>query len=165
VYELPRGGAAPGEVQLPDPLNASPLDTTTFTLEGVTFGVERCFAVRAVDVIGGVVVRGPASPAACAEIADTFAPAPPRDLVAIAVPGAISLIWEPSDSPDVAGYLVLRAEAGDDTLAPVTSSPIAGLSYRDDTTTAGVRYVYTVVAVDRAGNRSAGSNRVEETAQ
>lgn len=166
VYELPRLGAVPpGEVQLPDPLNASPLEATTFTLEGVTFGVERCFAVRAVDVIGGVVVRGPASPVACAQITDTFAPAPARDLVAIAVPGAISLIWEPSDSPDVAGYLVLRAESGNDTLAPVTSSPVAGLSYRDDTTTAGVRYVYTVVAVDRAGNRSAESNRVEETAQ
>ena len=33
------------------------------------------------------------------------------------------------------------------------------------TVKAGVTYVYTVVAIDKAGNRSAASNRVQETAR
>ena len=37
-------------------------------------------------------------------------------------------------------------------------------TYRDETVKPGVRYIYAVVAVDKAGNRSAESNRVEETA-
>ena len=39
------------------------------------------------------------------------------------------------------------------------------LRYRDDAVKSGVRYVYTVVAIDKSGNRSSESNRVEETAR
>jgi hypothetical protein len=164
VYEV-AGNASPDSPEPPTPLTPEPIAATEFTQTGITLGRERCFEVRAVDVLDGVHVRGPASPPACASFADTFAPPPPRDLVAVAVPGAISLIWEPSGAADVAGYLVLRAEAGSATLAPLTATPVTTPSYRDETVRAGVRYVYAVVAVDHAGNRSAESNRIEETAQ
>ena len=81
-------------------------------------------------------------------------------------PAAINLIWEPSDAKDVAGYLVLRSEArrchtdAADDQAGHDACRIATTSVR-----AGVRYIYAVVAVDKAGNRSHESNRVEETAQ
>ena len=165
VYEVPRNASADAPVAVPTPLTPAPVGATEFTQQGITHGVERCFTVRAVDVLDGVHVRGPASPVTCASFADTFAPSAPRELVAVAVPGAVNLIWEPSDAKDVAGYLVLRTEAGGATLAPLMTTPMTRLSYRDDTVQAGVRYAYAVVAVDRAGNRSAESNRVEETAQ
>jgi fibronectin type 3 domain-containing protein len=150
---------------MPTPLTAEPVAATEFSQSGITLGTERCFYIRAVDIVDGVHVRGPASPSACADFADTFAPNAPRELVAVSVAGGVNLIWEPSDSKDVAGYLVLRSEAGGATLTALNSAPLTTPSYRDQAVQAGVRYVYAVVAVDRAGNRSPESNRVEETAQ
>jgi fibronectin type 3 domain-containing protein len=60
---------------------------------------------------------------------------------------------------------VLRAEAGNATLTPLTTQPTTALRYRDDTVQSGTRYVYAVIAIDRAGNRSDESNRAEETAR
>lgn len=165
VYEVAGNATPDAPVTMPVPLNPEPMGATEFTQSGITLGAERCFQVRAVDIVDGVHVRGPASPTACATFADTFAPAAPRELLAVAVPGGINLIWEPSVAGDVAGYVVLRAEAGGATLTPLTQAPVTTPSYRDETVRAGARYVYAVVAVDKAGNRSAESNRVEETAQ
>lgn len=165
VYEVSRSTPPDGPSVLPAPLTAEPIAATEFTQQDVTFGTERCFYVRAVEVVDGVHVRGPASPVACASFADVFPPAAPGDLVAVAVPGAVNLLWEPSPASDVVGYLVLRAEAGSATLTPLMTTPVTAPSYRDASATTGVRYVYAVVAVDGAGNRSTESNRVEETAQ
>jgi hypothetical protein len=165
VYEVPRGAAADAVLAVPAPLTPEPTSAPEFTQSGITLGRERCFSVRAVDVVDGVHVRGPASPVACASFADVFPPSPPRDLAAVAVPGGVNLIWESSAAKDVAGYLVLRAEAGSATLAPLMTTPVTTLSYRDESAQPGVRYIYAVVAVDAAGNRSDESNRVEETAQ
>ncbi len=52
---------------------------------------------------------------------------------------------------------------GSATLTPLNPAPVAVTTFRDDTARAGVRYVYAIVAVDKAGNRSPESNRVEET--
>ena len=71
----------------------------------------------------------------------------------------------PSSDADLAGYLVLRGTAGDDTLQPITDAPIKGTQYVDLKITPGVRYAYAVVAVDAAGNRSAASMRDEATAR
>ena len=165
VYEVPRNASPDGPVAFPSPLTPEPIAATEFAQESITFGRERCFQIRAVDVIDGVHVRGPASPIACDPFADTFPPNPPRELAAVAVAGGVNLIWEPSDTKDVAGYLVLRGEAGGATLTALNKDPVRTPSYRDDAVTSGVRYVYAIVAVDPAGNRSEESNRVEETAQ
>jgi fibronectin type 3 domain-containing protein len=58
---------------------------------------------------------------------------------------------------------VLRGEPGSATLTALMTEPIIATSYRDETVSAGVRYAYAVVSVDKVGNRSAESNRVEET--
>jgi hypothetical protein len=151
----------------PTPLNAKPLTTTTFEQEGAKPGVEVCFVVHAVETIGTVPVESGASAPACVTPRDIFPPAPPARLAAVAGPGAINLIWDPNREPDLAGYVVLRGEAGSDTLQPLTPEPIRDTTYRDANVTPGVRYVYAVVAVDRATppNRSAPSARVEETAR
>ena len=165
VYEVARNASPEGPVTIPTPLTPEPISATEFSQGNITLGLERCFTIRAVDIVDGVHVRGPASPVACASFADTFAPSAPRELVAVAVPGGVNLIWEPSDAKDLGGYIVLRGEAGGDTLTALNSTPVTTPSYRDESVKSGVRYVYAVVAVDKAGNRSAESNRVEETAQ
>ena len=94
-----------------------------------------------------------------------FPPPAPAGLTAVAGTGAISLIWDAVDAPDLAGYLVLRAEAPGEKLLPLFETPIADTTYKDTTAAVGTRYVYAVVAVDKASpaNRSAESNRFEET--
>jgi hypothetical protein len=158
---------APGNEtpSVPSPVNPGPLGELQLTLPIAALGVERCFYVRPVDILQGYHVRGPASSTTCVTLADTFAPGPAKSLAAVASGGAINLIWEPSDAADVAGYLILRGEAPGATLTPLTPAPTSATTFVDRDVRLGVTYVYVVVAVDKAGNRSAESNRVEETAR
>ena len=157
--------ADPYAIVMPAPVTPAPVAATEWAIPNVVFGVERCFEVRPVDKVGEVLVIGPASPRTCITPADKFAPAAPRNLAAIAGAGSINLIWDANAESDIIGYLVLRADAPSATLQPITQEPVAAATYRDETVKPGVRYVYSVVAVDRAGNRSAESNRIEETAR
>jgi hypothetical protein len=163
----PRGRdpADPYATTLPAPLTPQPVLNTELVIPKVAFGVERCFEVRPVDKVAEATIIGPASPRTCITPADKFAPAAPRSLAGIAGPGSINLIWDANTEPDIAGYLVLRAEAPSDTLQPIAKEPVTAATYRDESVTPGRRYVYAVVAVDRAGNRSPESTRAEETAR
>jgi hypothetical protein len=159
--------ADPYAITVPKPLTPAPILDTEFVIKSPVFGVERCFDVRPVDQVFGPTVIGPPSPRTCVTPKDTFPPAAPKNLAAIAGSGVINLIWDPNTDSDLAGYLVLRGEAPGDTLQPITKEPITTTSYRDESVRVGVRYVYAVVAVDRAtpSNVSAQSNRAEETAR
>ena len=169
LYEVPAEPPAedPFALAAPVALTPQPLTATEWSLPGVTFGVERCFVTRAVDVVAGVPVLSPPSPMTCETPRDTFPPAAPRSLAAIAGAGVINLIWEPNAEADLGGYLVLRGEAPGATLAALTPSPVRETTFRDTTVRPGVRYVYAVVAVDTADpqNVSPQSNRAEETAR
>src|SRR5436190_1866830 len=159
----------PLALKLPVPLTPQPIDKTEFVLPGaVVYGVERCFAVRAVDSIDtNSTAQGILSPIGCVTPKDTFPPAVPKSLGAIAGAGVINLIWDANTEADLAGYIVLRGEAPGDTLRAITPAPVKDTRFRDETVRPGVRYVYAVVAVDNADpqNVSAQSNKVEETAR
>lgn len=148
------------------PVNAVPV-TPPFERVGITFGQEECFVVRSVMTERGTTIESAPSERVCTTPADTFAPAAPKGLQAVASTGAISLIWDANTDSDLGGYLVLRGVAPGDTLQALTSAPIRDTTFRDTTTKPGVRYVYAIVAVDRATppNVSAQSNRAEETAR
>jgi len=171
VSEVPKTAAAspdPYALALPTTLTTQPLATTTFAIPGpVRFGEERCFLVRAVDVVGGTITVGRASQPACVTPVDTFPPAAPRQLAAIAGVGVINLVWEPNTEPDLAGYVVLRGTAAGGTLQALTPTPIRETTYRDQSAAPGVRFVYVVVAVDNASpqNVSGQSNRVEDSSR
>jgi hypothetical protein len=159
--QVPWAGTAPM------PINPAPLATMSF-MDSVEFDRERCYMVRPVRGTPPNTVEGDPSPPNCFIPVDLFPPAPPARLVAVADEGGISLIWEPNAEPDVAGYMVLRGEAGDATLHPLTPEPVAEPRYRDTHVTAGKKYMYAVVAVDSRlpfANVSVESNRVEETAR
>jgi hypothetical protein len=120
--------------------------------------------VRTTETLGPQSIESEPSPTACDTLTDTFAPAAPKSLNAVPTDGAINLIWEPSPERDFAGYIVLRAIAPGGELQPITAAPIVEPSFKD-TVASGVRYVYAVRAVDKAGNISPLSNRVEESAR
>jgi hypothetical protein len=171
VSPLPAGADQPAPdpyaIAVPKPMTAAPLTEREYVIKGVTFGVERCFEVRPVDQVFGVAVVGPASPPTCITPRDTFPPAAPKSLQAIAGSGVINLIWDANTEADLAGYIVLRGDAPGDTLQAITPEPVSATTYRDESVRPGTRYVYAVVAVDRAvpQNVSAQSNRAEETAR
>ena len=149
------------------PINASPVSETTIEHPVAKLGEEQCFRVRSIAVISGVAIEGEPSAEQCVTPVDTFPPAAPKGLAGVPTPGQISLIWDANTEKDLAGYVVLRGEAPNGPLEPLTKAPIQKASYRDDTVKPGVRYVYVVVAVDTATppNTSAQSARVEETAR
>ncbi len=169
VYFVPVAPAAPeavspGTTAMPMPLNDKPLPATTFDDTQMEFGKERCYEVGVIETVTGAPIESDKSPAACVTPKDIFPPPAPTSLAAVAGEGAISLIWEGVDTPDFAGYLVLRGEAPNGPLEPITPTPIRETTYRDATARRGVRYVYAVVALDNAvpPNRSPLSNKVEE---
>jgi hypothetical protein len=149
-----------------DPLNGSPIAETQYERGGVSFGKEECFVVRSVLRVGTVDIESDPVPV-CVTPRDTFPPAAPKGLSVVAGDGTMKLSWDANGEQDLAGYLVLRGEAPGETLQPLAAAPIAGTSFEDKTVKPGVRYVYAIVASDKATppNRSAPSPRVEETAR
>ena len=93
LFEVPTAAAPedPFALAVPTPLTPQPTAVTAHVINGVTFGAERCFIVRPVEQMAGAVVMGPASPRTCVTPADTFPPAAPKSLAAIAGEGVISL--------------------------------------------------------------------------
>jgi hypothetical protein len=167
VYAVPAAGGGPGGVTVvaPPPLNEQPLEVTTFSRTGAETGKEQCFVVRSVAAVGTATIEGDPSDPICVTPKDTFPPVPPKGLAAVSGSGVVNLIWDPNTEGDLAGYVILRGEAPGDTLQPLTPQPIRETRYNDRAVRPGVAYVYAIVAVDRAGNRSGASNKVQETAR
>jgi hypothetical protein len=164
VYEF---AAASDALTTVRPINEAPITDSILDVPLAEFGRPRCFGVRAVESLDNQVVESDLTTPVCVTPVDTFPPAAPTGLEAVSETGSISLIWNANTEKDLAGYLVLRGEAPDATLRPLTAAPIRETTYRDTNVQAGVRYVYAVVAVDtaRPANASEPSARVEETAR
>jgi hypothetical protein len=170
----PKAAASPAPAQpatqpaAPVPLNPEPIAEARLEHPGAQPGVEQCFVVRTVKKVEDATLESEPSKPLCVTPKDIFPPAAPKGLAIVAMDGGVmNLIWDANTEPDLAGYVVLRGEAPGDTLQPLTPQPIGETRYTDATVKPGVRYVYAIVAVDRAvpPNRSAPSGRVEETAR
>ena len=168
VYEVAPPSAesdsAPREPKPADTrLSESPVNATEYVDHRIVWGTERCYVVRSVETIGGQALESDASAPACEKLVDTFPPAAPTGLVAVAGERVINLIWEPNSERDLAGYIVLRGTSPD-TLQPIMTSPMQETIFRDGVP-AGAHYFYAVKAVDKAGNGSAASDPDQATAR
>ena len=148
--------------EAPQKINKEPLGEPSASDPRVVWGQERCYVVRAVAVAAGAAVESDSSPPVCDTLTDTFAPAAPKGLRSIAGEGTISLIWDPNPETDVVGYVVFRGTGGD--MQQLTPQPIRETNF-SDAVQPGVHYFYAIKAVDAAGNASAPSERVDETAR
>ena len=151
------------------PINPAPVAALTFSDPVSAFDDrKRCYTIRALRGSGPAAVESDASSRVCIAPSDTFPPAAPVGVSTEAMPGAITISWEPNTEADLAGYVVLRGDPGDATLTPLSGSVIAEPQYVDRDVRPGVRYVYAVQAIDThlpTPNVSAESARVEETAR
>jgi hypothetical protein len=156
VYEV----AGSSETQL----TRAPTSEPQYSDARMTWGATRCYAVRSVDTVDRLTVESEASPPACVTLADTFPPAAPKGLQAVATEGIINLIWDANSETDLDGYILLRGVASGGELAPITAAPIRETAF-PDRVPSGMRYIYALKAVDKAGNASELSERIEEAAR
>ncbi len=141
-----------------------PVTDARFVDTQIEWGADRCYVVRSVEVRDGLSAESGASPSACVRFTDRFAPVAPTGLTAVASEAAINLTWDANAEKDLSGYVILRGPASDSPLAPMTSAPIAETTFRD-VVPAGVRYFYAVQAIDKSGNVSPASGRVDAAAR
>lgn len=110
-------------------------------------------------------VEGDDSPTASVFAHDSFPPATPTGAQAVysALPerAFIDITWTPNIDPDLAGYNVYRHVANE---APVkiNTEPVRTPRFADPGVQAGMKYFYSVSAVDLRGNES---GRSEETSE
>ncbi|HWN45272.1 MAG TPA: hypothetical protein VNW71_23805 [Thermoanaerobaculia bacterium] len=84
---------------------------------------------------------------------DRFSPPPPVELVALAEPRRVRLVWRASDAEDLAGYVVYRkGPVGD--FVRITAQPVQAAEYVDQAVAPRETYSYRVTAVDLTGNES-----------
>jgi hypothetical protein len=112
-----------------------------------------------------VEIQGPPSEPIEVLTKDTFPPAVPQGLVAVAdsAAGAIDLSWMPDSDPDLAAYHIYRRDLQGGVLARQIASVGVETSFRDTAVEAGHTYAYSVSAMDQTGNPSNRSPEVNET--
>jgi hypothetical protein len=144
-------------------LTDKPVTDASFADQRIEWGAERCYAIGRLAEIERLPVESEPSDKTCVTLKDTFPPAAPTGVTAVAAEGSVNLIWNANTEADVAGYLVLRGTGGEKP-KPITPDPIRETTFRD-TVPSGTRATYAIVAVDKAGNVSAMSETTEETAR
>lgn len=134
--------------------------TTAYQDLAVAYGQRYIYTVCSLGARTPAVVES--APAGEREIdyQDRFAPEPPRALRALGGPNEARLLWEPSPDPDVAGYVVFRADPEQE-FRRVTAEPLAGLAHVDGGLGSGLVFRYRVAAIDRAGNLGEPGETVE----
>ena len=116
-----------------------------------------------VQALAGELRQSEISAIASVTPADTFPPAVPAGMTAVAGVNSIELAWQPNTEDDLAGYQVYRSTGSG---APERiAGPVDAPNFSDRTVEIGKKYSYTITSIDRTGNESAHSAAVEVTAQ
>ena len=141
-------------------LNPKPVPENGYEDTRMDWGTKRCYIVRSVEVIAKLPVESEPAGPVCEMLVDTFPPAAPKGLSAVATAGAINLIWEANTEPDLAGYNVYRRDDGGPPHRinrALASTPI----FHDSSVEPEHTYAYEVTAVDLVGNESPPSTEVQ----
>ena len=156
IYRFPHG--QPGD-EFATPVNTSPVKAVTYT-DNPPYGQHDYF-VTALAAVGPPRIESEPSTIAGALFKDLVPPPPPTGLTALVETGAVRLVWDPVDAPDLAGYKVYRTEGtGIEQLRPIGTIPltpvqlVTATNYRDTSVSRGISYYYEVVSVDKTGNES-----------
>lgn len=136
---------------VPDvPLNAVPLNVPEYIDRTFRYDVEYEYFVRSTLIGRATPCESPAGPIVTVKPHDHFAPAAPTG-IAVAVEGdQIRVYWFPNAESDLAGYRIYR-RAGEETESRLVGEVGPTESAWSDTgATPGVRYHYSVSAIDGA---------------
>jgi len=113
-------------------------------------------------------VEGDDSPVAAIFAHDSFPPAAPSGVQAVYTavsgqPSFIDITWSPNTEPDLAGYNVYR-HVGSEPPVKINTELVKTPRFADPGIQAGMKYFYSVSAVDLRGNESGRSEETSETA-
>jgi hypothetical protein len=131
----------------------------------------RAQRVAQVEVDGKIVeLASPLSAPIRVEAVDTFPPATPSGLAAVATAAdssvglSIDLSWLPIGEADLAGYAVYRHQGSADPWQRISPpEPVIGPAFHDPHVEPGHTYHYAVTAIDQLGHESTRSPEAEET--
>jgi hypothetical protein len=111
-------------------------------------------------------IEGDDSPVADVLAHDSFPPAVPAGLEAVYSPAAqnsfIDITWTANAEPDLAGYNVYR-HTGNEQPVKINSDLVKTPRFADPGIQPGMKYFYSVSAVDVRGNESGKSEETSET--
>jgi fibronectin type 3 domain-containing protein len=142
---------AQGDAQ---PVELATVDRAEFVDRNVTNGQSYTYIVQARSGIAESVRSLPATVVA----SDTFAPAAPGSLTAVAGVSSAELTWDRNNETDLGSYRVYRKQG--DGPFDVVADAVEGVSYTDRQVQAGTLYTYQITALDRSGNESRPSSAV-----
>ena len=148
------------------PALLGPADDASYADSSFEFGKAYVYLVRGVVSAADEVIESDDSVPAVVTPLDTFPPAAPSGVVAAELAGAtegaaqVDLSWSINGETDFAGYRVYRSEQEGTRGTAIIPELLLTPAVRDRSVQPGHRYWYTVTAVDRAGNESAGSQQV-----
>ena len=134
----------------PDFDPAARVEQTRFVDRAVEWGRRHEYRVRSFAKTVAGEVEGRVSATAAVTPTDTFPPAAPQGLRAVAAETSVELSWSLNREVDLAGYRVLRD-------GKAVSPLIERAAFSDRQAAPGRGREYAVVAVDKAGNQSAPS--------
>ena len=142
--------------------------TVTFAGSDATSGISSCDAVSydkpdsSAAKVAGVCHDNAGNTSASSSFAFKYDSTPPKlaDLAADPLNGSVSLSWKPST--DVASIVVTRSIGSAAPKTVYSGKRITG--FADKNLKNGVRYAYTVVAVDAAGNAATGKTTAQPMA-
>jgi fibronectin type 3 domain-containing protein len=129
-----------------------PLQAARFEDASVAAGQSYCYVARLVAATEPV-VESASSNEVCLAVKDVAAPAAPTGVAVLVRDDAVEVSWSPSSEADLAVYRVYRARPG---APPQRIAEVAAgeSTYRDTAAERGTPLLYTVTAVDTAGNES-----------
>jgi fibronectin type 3 domain-containing protein len=153
-YRIFRGAGEMMPLRLAESDKPEYIDTT------VDFGSPYRYFAQA---LAGELQQSEVSATVAVTPVDTFPPAVPVGLMAVAAVNSIELVWQRNTEDDFAGYHVYRSTDGGPP-QPI-AGPLDAPTFSDRTVEIGKKYSYTVTATDRNGNESAHSAPAEAVAQ
>lgn len=137
------------------PLNATPVEETELTDAGAAYGNDYVYTVTA-SARERPKSEGPPAIEFGIRYRDVFPPPPVAHLDALPEEDLVRLLWMPVEAPDLAGYLLERAENGGP-WTRINEKPVTESSFIDRGVEPGQGYRYRIRSVDQAGNQSAPS--------
>lgn len=143
-----------------DPIGKS--DKTEYLDKDSQFGKEYVYTVQATRKMGEIEAESDSTAPVTITPRDTFPPATPTGVSAIAGTTTIELNWDRNTESDFKNYRIFRA-AGAGNFEPIADA-VEAPAYSDRTIVSGTAYRYAITAVDQAGNESPRSNVAEITA-
>jgi hypothetical protein len=132
------------------PINSTPVEESAFVDRTFQYGVSYSYFVRTVGKVRATPCESVSSPSAEVRPVDTFPPATPSGLAVAVEGGVIRLYWFPNAEQDLNGYRIYRRPEGEREPVLIGTVSAAETVFVDPSASPGVRYHYSVSAIDGA---------------